>query len=90
MSNHGKIARSGEPADDLARGRDPVLAAALRPFHFVAPATMHTTPHRWPNLSLPSRPSLRSACLAATLWTLAGYSAAGGAGWLASLFLPPR
>ena len=39
--------------------------------------TMHTTPHRWPNLSLPSRPSLRSACLAASLWALAGYSVAG-------------
>ncbi len=49
----------------------------MQPIHPVAPATMHTTPHRWPALSLPSRPALRTACLAATLWALAGYCAAG-------------
>lgn len=40
-------------------------------------ATMHTTPHRWPALSLPFHPALRAAFLAATLWAAAGYSAAG-------------
>ena len=38
---------------------------------------MHTTPHRWPALSLPFHPALRAAFLAATLWAAAGYSAAG-------------
>lgn len=38
---------------------------------------MHTTPHCWPALSLPFHPALRAACLAATLWALASYSAAG-------------
>jgi hypothetical protein len=38
---------------------------------------MHTTPHRWPALSLLLRPALRTACLAASLWALAGYSTAG-------------
>ena len=40
-------------------------------------ATMHTTPHRWPALSLPFHPAVRAAFLAATLWAAAGYSAAG-------------
>ena len=39
--------------------------------------TMHTTPRRLPTLPLPCPSSLRTACLAATLWALAGYSMAG-------------
>jgi hypothetical protein len=38
---------------------------------------LSTTPHRWPALSLLFRTTLRTACLAASLWAAAGYSAAG-------------